>query len=150
MASRFFARSWGSRKSHALVKVQAKLLSQRHWKIQWLRWDCLFLPCRTVQMQEGSAGQIDGAALSHRPPRDRASSSFLKMCRQNLPTSLPLPFLSLEPGHMTTWSCMGAGQHRPQLGSHLPWSSVTVCVCVCVCVVVVVGRESFCCWKEGD
>lgn len=63
MASRFFARSWGSRKSHALVKVQAKLLSQRHWKIQWLRWDCLFLSRGTVKMQAGSTGQIDGTAL---------------------------------------------------------------------------------------
>ena len=36
---------------------------------------------------------------------------------------------------------MGAGNHCPQLGSHLPWSSITLCVCVCVSVCV---RERVC------
>ena len=56
MASWFFVHSWGSRKSHALVKVQAKLLSQRHWKIWWLRWDCLFLPWTVAHQAPLSMG----------------------------------------------------------------------------------------------
>lgn len=35
--------SWDSRKSHALVRTQAKLLSWRHWEMPPWRWDCLFL-----------------------------------------------------------------------------------------------------------
>lgn len=96
VASRFFAQSWGSRKSHALVKMQAKLLSQRHRKIQWLRWDCLFLFLGTV-----STKQVGGAAhptsfyfvvlvfipTSASQPMEKASNSFLKLwlriCTQN-------------------------------------------------------------------
>lgn len=156
MASRFFAQSWGSRKSHALVKVQAKLLSQRHWKIQWLRWDCLFLFLRTV-----STRQVGGAAhptsfyfvvlifipTSASQPMEKASNSFWKLwlgiCTQNFH---PCPSL----WNSVTWPVQAAWEPRkyhPQLGIHLPCSSVYMC---CGIILLLQGRRLYWPTEENE
>lgn len=156
MASRFFAQSWGSRKSHALVKVQAKLLSQRHWKIQWLRWDCLFLFLRTV-----STRQVGGAAhptsfyfvvlifipTSASQPMEKASNSFWKLwlgiCTQNFH---PCPSL----WNSVTWPVRAAWEPRkyhPQLGIHLPCSSVYMC---CGVILLLQGRRLYWPTEENE
>lgn len=150
MVSRLFAHSWGSRKSHALVKVQAKLTVTRTLKysasdeIVSLAENSHYRAGRWRCSIKSSSFPLFCCPPLH--PRIRISTHgkgkqlFFKVMTQNLHAELPLMSLSLELRHTATLSCVGGRDYCLQLGSHLPCSSVWVCVS-CGVILLLQGRR---------